>query len=268
MGRDNPPIVHFAGNLASGRGVGIIASNFAVISPGFAIVAAGGHRLGGYMDTQSTGFVIWLTGMKCSGKTTLAKLVANRLAASGRPVELLDEDGDAKLLLEGLGESRDDHARVVRRLGFVAKAVARSGGVAVCAALSPWRDVRDQLRKEARRFAEVFVDCSMEKLMERDTLGTYKRALAGEAKDVPGVDIPYEPPQHAEVSLRTDQEAIEPSVLKIFQGLVDAKLIGPTEFGRLTGGQRPRRGKPAKKGGRAKGPAKGKKGTSKGKKRK
>jgi adenylyl-sulfate kinase len=223
------------------------------------------------MDMQSTGFVVWLTGMKRAGKSTLAKLVANRLAASGRAVELLDEDGDAKVLLEGLGDSREDHARVVKRMGYVAKAVARSGGVAVCAALSPWRDVRDQLRKEARRFAEVFVDCSMEKLMERDAQGTYKKALSGEAKNVPGVDVPYEPPQHAEVTLRSDQESIEPCVLKIFQGLVDAKLIGPTEFGRLTGGQRPRRGKPAKAAkGKGKGAAKkvAKKGGAKPKKRK
>jgi adenylyl-sulfate kinase len=211
------------------------------------------------MDTQPTGFVIWFTGMQRAGKSTLARLVANRLATSGRSAELLDEGGDAKLLLEGLTESREDHARVVRRLGFVAKAVARSGGVAICAALSPWRDVRDQVRKEARRFAEVFVDCSMEKLMERDPQGTYKKALAGELKNVPGVDIPYEPPQHAEVTVRTDQATTEQCVVQIFQGLVDAKLIGPTEFGRLTGGQRPRRGKAGKgkaKGARAKGGSK------------
>jgi adenylylsulfate kinase len=227
------------------------------------------------MDMQATGFVIWLTGMKRAGKSTLAKVVANRLTASGRSVELLDEDGDAKVLIDGLADAREDHARIVKRFGFTAKAVARSGGVAVCAALSPWRDVRDQLRKEARRFAEVFVDCSMEKLMERDADGTYKRALAGEAKNVPGVDVPYEPPQHAEITVRTEQESVEQCVVKIFQGLVDAKLVGPTEFGRLTGGQRPRRGKPAKaskgKGGRAKGAAKRvakSKGGSKAKKRK
>jgi adenylylsulfate kinase len=243
--------------LASGRGEYIIASNFAAITQATA-VHAGPVMLqgGGHMDLQATGFVIWLTGMKRAGKSTLAKLVASRLTAAGRAVELLDADGDARVLIEGLGDDREGHARVVKRIGYVAKAVARSGGIAVCAALSPWRDVRDQLRKEARRFAEVFVDCSMEKLMERDADGTYKRALAGEAKNVPGVDVPYEPPQHAEITVRTDQESVEQCAVKIFQGLVDAKLIGPTEFGRLTGGQRPRRGKPGKG-------AKGKKGARK-----
>lgn len=261
------------GNLAIGRAVGIIASNFGTIT--LATAAPAGPAMlrgGGHMDTQATGFVIWFTGMKRAGKSTLAKIVANRLTNSGRAVELLDEDGDAKMLIDGVAEAREDHARVVKRIGFVAKAVARSGGVAVCAALSPWRDVRDQLRKEARRFAEVFVDCAMEKLMERDADGTYKKALAGEVKNVPGVDVPYEPPQHAEITLRTEQDSVEQSVVKIFQGLVDAKLIGPTEFGRLTGGQRPRRGKPAKaKGGRAKAAGKGaakSKGGSKAKKRK
>jgi len=207
------------------------------------------------MDTQSTGFVVWLTGMQRAGKTTLARLVASRFTASGRRADLLDEDGDASLLLEGLTDSRDDRQRAVRRLGFVAAAIARNGGVAVCASLSPLREARDLIRKETRRFAEVFVDCSMEKLMDRDAQGIYRKALAGEEQNVPGVDIPYEPPQRAEVTIRTDQESIEQCVGKILQGLVDAKLIGPAEFGRLTGGQRPKRGKPA---GKASGKASGK----------
>lgn len=201
------------------------------------------------MDVQqSTGFVIWLTGMKRAGKSTIAAHLLSRFAAAGRRIELLDEDGDAAVLLEGLGASKDDHARAVARLGFVAKAVMRNGGIAVCAALSPYRDARDQLRKEARRLVEVFVDCGMDKLQQRDPEGVYRRALAGELTQVPGVDVPYEPPGHADVTVHTDQLSVSDAALKIFQALVDLKYVGPTEFGRLTGGQRPRRGKPAKAG--------------------
>jgi adenylyl-sulfate kinase len=199
------------------------------------------------MDAQhSAGFVIWLTGMNRAGKSTLAAHVASRFAAAGRRVELLDEGGDASLLLEGLGTSKEDHAKAVARLGFVAKAVMRAGGVAVCAALSPYRDAREQLRREARRFVEVFVDCSMEKLQQRDPEGIYKRALAGELRQVPGVDVPYEPPSHADLIVHTDQLAVAEGATRVFQALVDLKLVGPAEFGRLTGGQRPRRGKAGK----------------------
>ncbi len=205
------------------------------------------------METQqSTGFVIWLTGMKRAGKSTLAEHLAARLTAAGRRVELLDEDGEAALLLEGLGAAKEDHACAVARLGFVAKAVMRAGGVAVCAALSPYRDAREQLRKAARRFVEVFVDCSMEKLQERDEDGVYKRALAGELTQVPGVDVPYEPPARPEVTVHTEQVSVEEASTRVFQALVDGKYVGPTEFGRLTGGLRPRRGKAARGGTRKK----------------
>jgi adenylyl-sulfate kinase len=201
------------------------------------------------MDTpQGSGFVIWLTGMNRAGKSTLGAMVASRLAAAGRSVELLDEGGEAAVLLAGLGQSKEDHAKAVARLGYVAKAVLRSGGVAVAAALSPYRDAREQLRKDARRFVEVFVDCSMEKLQQRDPQGIYKRALAGEIKQVPGVDVPYEPPVHADVTVHTDQVSVEDGARAVFQALVDLKYVGPTEYGRLTGGQRPRRGKPGKPG--------------------
>jgi adenylyl-sulfate kinase len=194
---------------------------------------------------QSSGFVIWLTGMNRAGKSTLAAHLASRLAGAGRAAELLDEDGEAALLLQGLGTSKDDRATAVRRLGLVAKAVARSGGVAVCASLSPYRDGREALRREARRFVEVFVDCSMEKLQQRDPEGIYRRALAGELRDVPGVDVPYEPPTHAEVVVHSDQEKVDEAGTRVFQSLVDLKYIGPTEFGRLTGGQRPKRARAA-----------------------
>jgi adenylylsulfate kinase len=196
------------------------------------------------LETQP-GFIVWLTGMNRTGKTTLANQIAGRLAAAGRAVEVLDEGGPAKLFLEGLGSSKDDHARAVARLGYVAKAVMKAGGVAVCAVLSPYRDAREQLRKESRRVLEVFVDCGMEELQRRDVGGIYKKALAGELKDVPGVDVPYEPPAHPEVTVNTDQLTVEDAARKIYQAMVDARFVGPAEFARITGGLRPKRAKPA-----------------------
>lgn len=195
------------------------------------------------LETQP-GFIVWLTGMKRTGKTTLANQIAGRLAVAGRRVEIIDEDGPVKLFLEGLGSTKEDHARVVARLGYVAKAVMKAGGVAICAVLSPYRDAREALRKDTRRFLEVFVDCAMEELQKRDAAGIYKKALAGEIKDVPGVDVPYEPPAHPEVIVRTDQLSTDEAARKIYQAMVDSRFIGPAEFARITGGLRPKRARP------------------------
>ena len=202
------------------------------------------------METQpqGPGFIVWLTGMNRAGKSTLATYLATRLTAAGMRVELLDEGGTAKLLLEGLGTTKDDHARAIARLGLVAKAVMRSGGVAVCAALSPYRDAREARRKEARRIVEVFVDCDMEELQRRDTGGVYRKALAGELQNVPGVDVPYEPPARPEVTVHTDQLPVAEAGLRILQALVDNRYIAPADFGRITGGQRPKRGKASGRG--------------------
>ncbi len=200
------------------------------------------------MDVQQNGFVIWLTGMVRTGKTTLGAHLTRRFAAVGRKVEFLDGDQPGELLTQGLGVSKDDRVAAVRRLGYVAKLLARNGAAVVVAHLSPHREARDAVRREVRRFVEVFVDCPMDTLVRRDADGLYKKALAGEVKNVAGIDDPYEPPTHPEVRLLTDQEKVDQSATRVFQALVDLKYIGPTEFARLTGGQRPRRGRPARGG--------------------
>jgi adenylyl-sulfate kinase len=199
---------------------------------------------------QSGGFVVWLTGMARTGKTTLGAQLARRFAAVGRRVEFLDGDDPAELITQGLGVSKDDRIAAVRRLGYVARLLARNGAAVVVAHLSPHREARDVVRREVRRFVEIFVDCPMETLLHRDADGLYKKALAGEVKNVAGIDDPYEPPTHPEVRVLTHQEKVDQATSRVFQALVDLKYVGPTEFGRLTGGQRPRRGQAPGRGGR------------------
>jgi adenylyl-sulfate kinase len=203
------------------------------------------------MDAQqASGFVIWLTGMTGSGKTTLANHLAKRFASAGKPAEFLDGDDPGEILTRGLGVSKEDRDTAVRRLGSVGKMLARHGAVVVVASLSPYREAREAVRRDVRRIAEVFVDAPMETLLARDSEGLYKRALAHELKNVAGIDDPYEPPSHAELVVRTDQERPDAAAGRLFQKLVEMKLLTPAEFGRLTGGQRPRRpaGKAARRG--------------------
>ncbi len=195
------------------------------------------------MDAHPTGFVIWLTGMHAAGKSVLASNLARRFSAAGRRVELLDGDDPSEILTRGLGVTKEERDTAVKRLGHVAKLLARNDALVLVASLSPYREARDAVRRDVRRFVEVFVDCPMEKLLERDGEGIYKRALAGEVKNVSGIDDPYEPPTHAEVVIHSDQERVEEAAMRVLQALVNLKYIGPSEFGKLTGGQRPRRAK-------------------------
>jgi adenylyl-sulfate kinase len=198
------------------------------------------------MDVQQpSGFVIWLTGMAGAGKTTLANQIVKRFAAVSRHVEMLDGDAPAEILTRGLGVSKDDRDMAVRRLGAVARMLVRHGAGVVVASLSPFREARDLVRRDVRRFVEVFVDAPMETLQARDSEGLYKRALAHELTNVAGIDDPYEPPAHPELVIRSDQEKPDVASMRVFQKLADMKLIPSAEFIRLSGGMRPRRGSAA-----------------------
>lgn len=171
------------------------------------------------------GFILWLTGLSGAGKSTLAKLVAAGLDARGLHVESLDGDDIRQALSKGLGFSKEDRDTNVRRIGFVAQAMARSGGCAITATISPYREIRDEIRRTSERFCEVFCDCPLPVLIERDPKGLYAKALRGELKNFTGVDDPYEPPLASELHLRTDLESPEQSAARILVCLADLGFI-------------------------------------------
>lgn len=171
------------------------------------------------------GFVVWLTGLPCSGKSTLAKLLFGRLVELGYPVEILDGDEVRKRLTKGLGFSKEDRDENVRRIAYVAKLVARVGGVAITAAISPYESLRAEARLEIERFLEVYVNCPVEVCIQRDVKGHYAKAKRGELLNFTGISDPYEPPQNPEVVVLTNEESAGDCVDKILQCLAENQYI-------------------------------------------
>jgi adenylylsulfate kinase len=169
---------------------------------------------------ERSGFTLWLTGLPSAGKSTLAELIAKRLHAEGRPVEILDGDEIRLRLSKGLGFSREDRDENIRRIAFVAKLLTRVGAVAITAAISPYRAIRQEARDEIRDFVEVYVACTLEECVRRDVKGLYRKALQGEIKAFTGISDPYEPPEVPEIIVNTHLETAEESVEKILEALV------------------------------------------------
>ncbi len=168
---------------------------------------------------EAEGFVVWFTGLSGSGKSTLAAMLAAELPRFGVHVESLDGDVVRMHLSKGLGFSREDRDTNIRRIGFVARLLARSGACAITAAISPYREIRDEQRRAIGRFCEVYCECPVEVLQRRDVKGLYARALAGEIKGFTGVDDPYEPPTAPEVVVHTDRESPRESLAAILARL-------------------------------------------------
>jgi len=169
---------------------------------------------------------LWFTGLSGSGKSTLSSQVAVELRKRGVHVERLDGDDVRRNLSKGLGFSREDRDTNIRRIGFVAKLIARSSACAITAAISPYRSVRDAVRGSIENFCEIYVECPLEVLAERDPKGLYRKALAGEIKNFTGVSDPYEAPLAPEVHVRSDLETPGESVQKILARLEELGFIG------------------------------------------
>jgi len=137
----------------------------------------------------------------------------------GHKAELLDGDAFRRHLSKDLGFSRQDRDENIRRIGFVAELVTRNGGIALVAAISPYRAVRDELRARIGNFVEVYVNAPLEVCEQRDLKGLYKKARAGQISGVTGIDDPYEPPLDPEVECRTGRESLAESVEKVLRRL-------------------------------------------------
>lgn len=161
------------------------------------------------------GATIWFTGLSGSGKTTLSQVIQRRLCAMGYPVETLDGDLIRQHLTKELGFSKADRDENIRRIGFLAHLLSRNRVLVLVAAISPYREVRDQVRSVVGDFVEVFVDAPVEVCETRDVKGLYAKARRGEIRGFTGIDDPYEEPLQPEVICRTSEESVEVSAEKV-----------------------------------------------------
>jgi len=171
------------------------------------------------------GFTLWFTGLSGSGKSTLAERVMDILLERGMRVEMLDGDEVRKNLSKGLGYSKEDRDTNIRRIGWVCHLLTRNEVVAIAAAISPYREIRDENRELIGRFVEVYCKCDLNTLKDRDPKGLYEKALNGEIPNFTGVSDPYEPPDQAEVVVDTACESVEDSVRKIIGTLEQLSYI-------------------------------------------
>jgi len=173
------------------------------------------------------GVTVWFTGLPCSGKTTLALKLSAELKKRGINCEDLDGDITRKYLSKGLGFSKEDRDENIRRVGFVCSLLTKHGSVVTAAFVSPYRSIRDENRKLIGNFVEVYVKCSLEKCMERDVKGMYKKAIAGEIKNFTGVSDPFEEPEKPELIVETDKENEAESLKKIIDKLEELGYLRP-----------------------------------------
>ena len=169
--------------------------------------------------TNTNGVIIWLTGLSGAGKTTIANRLRDIIAERNVNVEVLDGDVIRTNLSQGLGFSKSDRDINIRRVGYVANLLSRNGVIVIVAAISPYRDVRDEVKASSHNFIEVYVNAPIEICESRDVKGLYEAARNGKLKGFTGIDDPYEIPLHSDVTCFSDRESIDESVFKIVRVL-------------------------------------------------
>lgn len=174
---------------------------------------------------KQRGVTIWLTGLSGAGKTTITQALEQKLLAEGYDIEVLDGDVVRTNLTKGLGFSKADRDENIRRIGFVANLLTRHGVIVLVSAISPYREIREEVKQKIGNFVEVFVNAPLNVCEERDVKGLYQQARKGEIKGFTGIDDPYEAPLNPEVECRTDLEELEESVAKVWDKLVEMSYI-------------------------------------------
>src|SRR5215204_2365686 len=172
------------------------------------------------------GFTLWFTGLSGAGKTTISGILETELRERGSKLEILDGDIVRENLSKGLGFSKEDRDINIRRIAFVADLLSRNGVVAITAAISPYREIRDEARAtHGDRFVEIYVKASVDECARRDVKGLYEKAFKGEIKEFTGVSDPYEEPTAPEIVVDTEQHEPEESARIVVEQLEARRLV-------------------------------------------
>lgn len=174
---------------------------------------------------EQRGVTVWFTGLSGAGKTTICDQVQTELRARGLKFEVLDGDIVRTNLTKGLGFSKEDRDENIRRIGFVSNLLTRNGVIVLVAAISPYREMRDEQRERIGDFVEVFVNAPLAVCEDRDVKGLYAKARSGEIKQFTGISDPYEEPLNADVECRTDLETVEESATKVLNLLIERNFV-------------------------------------------
>lgn len=171
--------------------------------------------------------VVWFTGLSGSGKSTLSLAIEQILKSKRIPAVVLDGDVVRQTLSCDLGFSPQDRAESLRRISALAAELCAAGKIVLVAAISPYRELRDEIRKAHLNFVEVFVNASLQCCERRDPKGLYRHARSGALREFTGISAPYETPNYPDVICYTEEESVEESSAKVLQAIEAALELRP-----------------------------------------